>query len=167
MGHSRSIAGKRILIVDDERDILETLIELLNVCKVDTVQSFEEAGSLLERNEYDVVILDIMSVKGFDLLRISAKKNLPTIMLTAHALSAENLKKSAQNGASYYVPKEAIDDIAVFVYDVLESKEKNLNPWVKCIARLGSIYDKKFGGPDWRLKERAFWEKKLGSLPRI
>lgn len=167
MKHSRSIAGKRILIVDDERDVLETLIELLNVCKVDAVQSFEEAGSLLERNEYDVVILDIMGVKGFDLLKISAKKDLPTIMLTAHALSADNLKKSARNGASYYVPKEAIDDIAVFVSDVLESKRENLNPWVKCIARLGYIYDKKFGGPDWRLKEKEFWEKKLGSLPRI
>jgi len=167
MKNNRSIAGKRILIVDDERDILETLVELLNVCKVDAVKSFEDAERLLERNEYDLVILDIMGVKGFDLLRISTKKNLPTIMLTAHALSAESLKKSAQNGASYYVPKEAIDDIAVFVADVLESKRKNLNPWVKCIARLGYIYDKKFGGPDWRLKEKEFWEKKLGSLPRI
>ena len=47
--------GKRLLIVDDERDILETLTSLLNLCKIDPASSFKEAKKLLEQYEYDLV----------------------------------------------------------------------------------------------------------------
>ncbi len=43
----------------------------------------------LESKPYDVVILDIMGVRGFDLLELSVKKGLKVAMLTAHALSPE------------------------------------------------------------------------------
>ena len=90
------IKGRRVLIVDDERDVLETLIELLIACKVDAASSFEEAKNLLETNYYDVVVLDIMGVNGYELLKIANSKNVPALMLTAHALSKEDLKKSAE-----------------------------------------------------------------------
>jgi len=41
------IDGKKILIVDDKSDVLETLINLLSMCKVDTPSSFVEAKQLL------------------------------------------------------------------------------------------------------------------------
>ena len=85
-------------------------------------------------------------------------------MLTAHALSEENLKKSAENGAHYYAPKDEINNIDVFIADVLEAKEKNKSAWVKVFERLGSFYDRKFGGPDWRERERDFWEKRTKSV---
>jgi len=46
--------------VDDEKDVLDMLIELLEICKIDTAQSFEEGKRLLEENDYAVAILDIM-----------------------------------------------------------------------------------------------------------
>ncbi|MDH3885146.1 MAG: response regulator, partial [Desulfobacterales bacterium] len=54
------LKGKKILIVDDEPDILEQLIELLDMCRIDTASSFEEGQRLLEAESYDVAILDIM-----------------------------------------------------------------------------------------------------------
>jgi hypothetical protein len=48
-------------------------------------------------------------------------------MLTAHALTKEDLKKSAEKGASFYVPKDEIDKVALYVADVLEAKEKKRN----------------------------------------
>jgi hypothetical protein len=33
--------------------------------------------------------------------------------------------------------------------------------WVKWFGRLGRFYDKKFTGPNWREKEKAFWDEKL------
>ena len=158
------ISGKRVLIVDDEQDVLDTLAGLLDICKIDTATSFEEGKSLLQDNVYDIVILDIMGVKGFDLLEIAYKRGVPALMLTAHALSKENLKKSAENGASYYAPKDKMDEINLFVADVLEAKQKNKSAWIKVFERLGNFYDRKFGGPDWREKEKEFWEKRTKTI---
>jgi len=158
------ISGKRVLIVDDEQDVLDTLAGLLDICKIDTATSFEEGRSLLQDNVYDIAILDIMGVKGFDLLEIAHRRGVPALMLTAHALSEESLKKSAENGASYYAPKDKIEEISLFVADVLEAKQKNKSAWIKVLERLGHFYDRKFGGPDWREKEKEFWEKRTKTL---
>ena len=167
MDPKKILMGKRVLIVDDEKDVLDTLTELLNICKIDKASSFEEGKRFLESDAYDIAILDIMGVKGFELLKIANKRKIPALMLTAHALSEENLKKSAENGAFYYAPKEEMNNIDVFVADVLEAKEKNKNAWVKVFERLGNFYDKKFGGPNWREDEKKFWENKMKEFPDI
>ncbi len=87
MNKADILAGKKILVVDDEPDILETLSELLDMCEVDTASSFLEAVTLLKKNVYHLAILDIMGVKGYDLLEATCKLNIPSIMLTAHALT--------------------------------------------------------------------------------
>jgi DNA-binding NtrC family response regulator len=161
MDPEKVISGKKILIVDDEEDVLEALTDLLDMCKIDRASSFEEGKRLLESNDYDVAILDIMGVDGFQLLEIAKKQAIPALMLTAHALTKEALKQSAESGASYYAPKDEMVNIADFVADVIEAKEKNKNVWTKWFERLGGFYDRKFVGPNWREKEKEFWEKKL------
>jgi len=161
------LKGKKILIVDDEPDVLELLIDLLEMCKIDTASSFEEGKKQLENQIYDVVILDIMGVQGFELLKIANRNNIPSLMLTAHGLSEENLKKSAEEGAYYYAPKEKMDEIDLFVADVLEASEKNKSPWVKWFDRLSNFYDSKFHGPNWREQEQEFWEEKLKRQPEV
>jgi FixJ family two-component response regulator len=41
------IKGKRILIVDDEPDVLEALGELLDMCEIDYARNFETGERLL------------------------------------------------------------------------------------------------------------------------
>jgi len=163
MSHRKILKGKLVLIVDDEKDILDLLTDLLGICRIDTASSFEQAKELLESNEYDIAILDIMGVKGYELLKIANEHNIPALMLTAHALTKEDLKKSAEEGASYYVPKDKINKIDTFVADVLEAKEKDKNPWVRWFERLGSFFDKKFSGTNWREQGKEFWVQKLRS----
>ena len=157
------IEGKRVLVVDDEKDILETLADHLEMCKIDTASSFEEAKQKIEENHYDIVVLDIMGVNGYELLKIANSYKLPALMLTAHALSSDNLKRSADEGAAYYAPKEEMADITKFIADVIESIQKGMSPWQRMFERLGSFYDKKFKGRDWREKEKAFWDEKIKS----
>jgi DNA-binding NtrC family response regulator len=164
METKKILRGKRVLIVDDEKDVLNVLVELLDMCKIDTASSFEQGKQLLETEPYDIAVLDIMGVKGFDLLEISNKKGIPALMLTAHALTKDALIESAQRGASYFAPKDEISKIDLFVADVLEAAEKKKNPWVKWLERLGSFYDKRFTGPNWREQEREFWDKKLKEI---
>lgn len=66
MDVTKKITGKRVLVVDDEQDILDTLAALLDICKIDMASSFEEGKRLLETSYYDIAVLDIMGVRGFD-----------------------------------------------------------------------------------------------------
>ncbi len=161
MNAKKIIERKQLLIVDDEQDVLDTLVELLDICRIDTARTFEEGKRLLETNVYDVAILDIMGVDGFKLLEIAKQKGIPALMLTAHGLSEENLKRSAEEGASYYAPKDEINHIDLFVADIIEAREKKKNVWAKWLERLSGFYDSRFTGPNWREKDKEFWEKKL------
>ncbi|MBN2124799.1 MAG: response regulator [Deltaproteobacteria bacterium] len=154
-----NLKDKRILVVDDEPDILETLREQLEECVVDTAAGFEEARQLLEKNAYDAAILDIMGVQGYDLLAITTRKEIPTLMLTAHALSPGNLIRSIKKGALAYVPKEKIHDIKTFLVDILEAHEKGERGLGKWFGRLEDFFNKKFG-EYWKEKsDPDFWSK--------
>jgi DNA-binding NtrC family response regulator len=161
------LQGKRVLIVDDEPDVLDSLTDILSACLIDRASTFEEAEEHLEKHIYDAVVLDIMGVKGFELLQIANDKGFPALMLTAHALTEETLKKSAEEGASYYVPKHQMQNIDVFVADVIEAREKKKNPWVRWFERLGPFFDKRFSGPNWRKDQKKFWDEKLKDWTNI
>jgi len=161
MNSKNILKGKRILIVDDEPDVLESLIELLDMCKIDTASSFDDGKRLLEDQSYDITILDIMGVKGFELLKIANSRKIPALMLTAHALSEESLKKSAEGGAAYFAPKDKMADIEIFVIDVLTALKMKKSTWEKWLDRLGGFYDNRFHGTNWREKEKKFWENKM------
>jgi CheY-like chemotaxis protein len=161
MDTRKVLPGKRVLVVDDEEDILQLVTELLEMCKIDTASTYEQAKELLEKNFYHIAILDIMGVRGYDLLDIAKKRDIPALMLTAHALTKEDLKISAEKGASFYAPKDEINKIDVFVADVLEAKEKNKNVWAKWYERLSGFCDKRFG-KNWRDQDQEFWDKLIG-----
>ncbi len=161
MSSKKILKGKRILIVDDEPDVLESLIELLDMCRIDTATSFETGKQLLESEPYDIAILDIMGVKGFELLKIANDQKIPAVMLTAHAMTQENLQKSAENGAAYFAPKDKMIDIELFLVDVLTALNEKKSTWEKLFDRLGGFYDKRFHGTNWREQEKKFWEQKM------
>jgi CheY-like chemotaxis protein len=157
MNMEKVLKGKWVLVVDDEEDILHLVYELLEMCRIDTATTFEEAEALLEKNRYHLAILDIMGVRGYDLLEIASKRDIPALMLTAHALTKEDLKKSAELGASFYVPKDEIKNIPVYAADVLEAREKKKNPWSKWYERLSGFCDRRFG-KDWKDQDPEFWD---------
>jgi len=152
------LEGKRILVVDDEADILDTVTDLLPMCEVTTANGFDPARELLESRPFDLALLDIMGVDGYGLLELTVKREIPAVMLTAHALSLENIKKSRKMGADYFVPKEEIVQLADFLRDILEARAKGRNPWARWYERLATFCEKRFG-PDWKETDKAFWER--------
>ena len=156
MSRNELLEGKRVLVVDDEPDVLETLDELLPMCHVVKASTFQEAEGLLETQPFDLAIFDIMGVSGYELLELANRNKVISIMLTAHALSVENTIKSYDKGAASYLPKDEMSEIKVYLTDILEAKEKGENFWWRWMDRLGSLYDKKFG-PDWKEKDKNFW----------
>jgi CheY-like chemotaxis protein len=149
------LKNKVILVVDDEPDVLETLEEELDMCLVHKATDYDTAIQYLLSYTYDIVILDIMGVNGFELLKNAVSRGFPTVMLTAHALSPESLKKSIKLGAVSFLPKEKISEIGSFLEDVVLNGGKAV--WQKLFDKLGAYFDKRFG-PDWKEKDEFFKE---------
>jgi len=150
--------GKDILLVDDEPDILEHLAEILDGCNLETATTFKSARKLLESKVYDAAVLDIMGVRGFDLLEIATRKKIPALMLTAHGLSPENLSGSIKLGAKSYVPKGKINEIDIFLKEMFLLQEKGIETSGNWFVRLSSFFDNHFG-QGWKDKERKFWSE--------
>ena len=149
------LQGKLILAVDDEQDVLDTISEELDICTVHQARDYATAIQYLLSYTYDLVILDIMGVNGFELLKQSVNLDFPSLMLTAHALTPESLKRSIKLGAVGFLPKENISSIRVYLEDVLLNEGKPV--WRKLFDRLGEVFDRRFG-PDWKEKDRFFQE---------
>lgn len=158
MDNQDILENKRVLVVDDEADIRETLEELLYMCTVDTAASFKEAVVLLRQNHYDVAVLDIMGVQGYDLLKITRKIDIPSLMLTAHALTPDNLKQSIEQGADAYVPKDKLVEITLYIADVLNARKEGKKAHVTWFSLLKPFFDRLFG-EGWRKKDRDFWDE--------
>lgn len=152
------LEGKRILIVDDEPDVLETLEEFLTMCDVAKATTFDEAKNLLESRDFDLAILDIMGVKGYELLEVATKRDVIAVMLTAHALSPDSIVKSYKKGAAYFVPKEEMSRITEFLNGILDAKGKGKSTWLNWLEMLTDAYWEKRFGPDWKNKDKTFWE---------
>ena len=158
MAEHKLLDGKRVLAVDDEQDVLDTLIDLLPMCEMVTAPSFKKARELLESQQFDLVILDIMGVDGYGLLEIATRKNIPAVMLTAHAWSPDNLVRSIKGGAVSYLPKEELANITDYLNDVLRAKKEGRNPWASWQERLPASYFERRWGAAWKDNDRQFWE---------
>ncbi len=152
--------GKTILAVDDESDVLTILEEEIRqecpACTLDKATTFEEASQKLASYSYDLVILDIMGVRGFDLLKRAAIKKLPVAMLTAHALTPDALKRSIELGARAYLPKEMLGEVIPFLEDILTYEY--LSGWNRLLRKLEKFFKFRWG-EYWRKPEEVFWKE--------
>ena len=150
------LKGKHILAVDDEADILETIEEILEESKVDTARDYKSASQKIKERKYDLAILDIMGVDGLQLLAEAVQREIPTVMLTAHAISPDTLMESIQKGAISYLPKESLADLDDLLNDLLAAFHHGEPPWKLLFDKLGDFFDERFGS-DWKEKNRDFW----------
>lgn len=158
MSRTQTLKGSKILIVDDEPDTLETLTDLLDMCQTETAQDFETASQLLRQNPYDMAILDIMGVNGYDLLEIANHNDIPALMLTAHAFTEDNLIASIKGGAYAYIPKDKMFEIEDYMNDLFRVRQENLESSSAWFDKLMPFFDLKFGD-NWKKKDRTFWQE--------
>jgi CheY-like chemotaxis protein len=159
MPRTDPLRDKTILIVDDERDVLQTLEELLRDYTdlvVHEAAAFDQARQLLFSHNYDVVVLDIMGVRGFELLEIATHRGFPVVMLTAHALNPDALKRSIELGARAYLPKDRLASLPEFLEDVLRLSYRSV--WRKVFDDLLSTFNERFGS-SWRKSQQQFWSE--------
>ena len=119
----------RILVVDDEPLIRESLYEILLIegYRVQMAQGGKEALQLMSKNEFDVVVTDfkLPKMSGMDLLEV-VKKDFPeteVIMITGYG-SIETAVEAMKKGACDYITKPINDnEIKIIIQRTVESKE--------------------------------------------
>jgi DNA-binding response OmpR family regulator len=117
------VMTKRILVVDDERDVTEltqTFLSFHNL-EVDSVNDPTQVERMLKAHEYDLIIIDLMMPKlsGFDVIRQIKKEpslnKVPIIVVSAKTLSDEERKFLLQTKTEYimkpYEPQNLVEQI--------------------------------------------------------
>jgi CheY-like chemotaxis protein len=153
------LRGKTILAVDDEPDVLETIIEVLDMCLIETAGTFNKAQQLLETNEYDIVILDVMGVKGLHLLDLAVKRHFTAVMLTAPALTPDYILRSMSRGAVSYISKEELACLDTLLGELLELMAAGQSPWQHTLRRLEPLLDERLP-PGWQQKYGNPWDRR-------
>ena len=103
---------KKVLIVDDEVDLVETLKFKLEASGFDTLTAYDglEALSKAKNDHPDLILLDIMLPKlnGYQICRELKSddkyKHIPIVMLTAKAQESDKFW-GLETGADEYVTK--------------------------------------------------------------
>ena len=109
------MADKKILIVDDDKIIGDSLCEFLRMEKYscNLAESFVEAVNKLSNNDYSLVITDVNlpDNNGFELLKYIKRKHpkIVVIIITGYG-SIENAVQAIKEGAYDYLTKPIIDD---------------------------------------------------------
>ncbi|OGI17207.1 MAG: hypothetical protein A2287_09910 [Candidatus Melainabacteria bacterium RIFOXYA12_FULL_32_12] len=106
------MTGKKILIVDDEQDIVETLKFVLETEGLNCITAYdgEEALFKAKNEKPDLIILDVMlpKINGYKvcrLLKFDAKyKDIPILMVTARS-QEEDKSIGEETGADEYITK--------------------------------------------------------------
>ena len=105
----------RILIVDDDRIILDSLGEFLRLegYEADGVTTVDGALAALERRPYNIAVADVNmpEADGFELLRIISKRfrDVVVIMITGYG-TIESAVEAIKMGAYDYLTKPIIDE---------------------------------------------------------
>jgi DNA-binding response OmpR family regulator len=133
LGPSRTAAGQvrpRVLVIDDESSICELLSIYLGQkgLEVATVRTTDGARTLVERGQFDLVILDwkLDGVEGLDLLHLSKARHpdIPVIIFTGSDLNEGSLGRGLASEADAIVRKMGpLDALAAAISRQLDRRQ--------------------------------------------
>ena len=106
---------------------------------------------MLDEDDYDLALLDIMGVKGLDLLDVAAERNVPAVMFTAPAINPDYLLKSIERGAILFIPKHDLVNLDELITEVLSIIDNGESPLPHTIKRLEPLMDEFFPA-SWKAK---------------
>ena len=122
---------RKILIADDEVDIVELLKRRLRSDGYDTAEAYDGEQCLKLTDEFmrDLILLDVLMprLNGFEVCRRlkadKKKRYIPVLILTAKA-DVESKVTGLDIGAYDYLPKPfAYDELSARVRSLIEKKE--------------------------------------------
>ena len=111
----------KILVVDDEPDIVRVVARIMESCDYDvvTAQDGFEALGAAQAEKPDVIILDLNlpGMNGFEvchrLRTTEATRAIPIVMMTAAYVSIDDARRGDASGADEYVVKPFLREVLI------------------------------------------------------
>lgn len=128
---------KRILLVDDEQDLLDMVVSILSedgFQNIQTSKTVKEALIISETYHPEFAILDVMlpDGNGFDLMeRLKSKSDYPVLFLTARGEDHDKFHGFGLGADDYMVKPFLPKELLFRVNAILRRSYKNENPLVK------------------------------------
>jgi DNA-binding response OmpR family regulator len=124
--------AKRILVIDDEEDILDFVSRVLTDggYKVVTAKNAEDGFALMKKEEIDLLLLDIMlpKIDGWEVIKIMKAdenmKKIPVAMLTARLDSHDKIIGLREGAVDYICKPFTADDLLSRVNDMFKYMEE-------------------------------------------
>ncbi|MFQ5904452.1 MAG: sigma-54-dependent transcriptional regulator [Candidatus Binatia bacterium] len=124
-----ALAGRHVLIVDDEEDTLDACSQILRKdgCLVDTSSDAFAALQMVKKGLYEVVVADVKMPRmdGLQLLKAikQVDPGMEVVMITGYA-TVEMAVECMKAGAFDYLPKPFMpDELRLVIRKVLENQE--------------------------------------------
>jgi len=122
--------NKKILIIDDEIEMVEMLDRFFTLKNFDTITSTSGENILdLISKEPDIILLDINmpQVDGFEVCKsIRNKTNAPILFLTARNSESDKVKGLMLGAEDYIVKPFSLNELYARVYTNLQREERKL-----------------------------------------
>ncbi len=122
----------KILIVDDEKDLVSALVERLALrgFVVEGLTSGVDAARRIEEEDFGVLVLDVKmpGIDGLELMRDIRQRHpgLPVILFTGHN-SLEDAKRGIEEGAFAYLLKPIdIQELVDKINDAASEKKASM-----------------------------------------
>ena len=122
---------KRLLLVDDERDFIDTIKRFLEPRGYATVIAYNGKEALEKATRgADLILLDIMmpGMDGFEVLRRlrsdPATKGIPIIMLTAKAETKDIFEAKGLKATDYLIKPVSMEDLALVLGRYLDQDKR-------------------------------------------
>ena len=125
----------KLLLVDDEKDFIESLAERLELREFDvkTALNGDDAVNLINKNGFDVIVLDVKMPGKSGIETLKEIKNInqlsQVIMLTGHA-TVESAIQGMKLGAYDYIMKptvtEDLIDLIKKAYKIVEEQKERI-----------------------------------------
>ena len=100
-GETKEMEAEKILVVDDNKEIVYSISELLKYEGYETLKAYDgmEALDIMERENVDLILLDVMMprLNGLSaLMKLREKSRIPVIILSAKTEESDKVSRSEE-----------------------------------------------------------------------
>ena len=136
--YTNDISGMKVLIIEDERKLSDSIVDYLKGEKYLCEQAFDFNDAMMKVRvyDYDCVLLDLMlpGGNGLDILRDIKRRNNPAgVIIVSAKDSLDDKLKGLQIGADDYLAKPFhLAELSMRIYAVIRRKEFGANNRLEC-----------------------------------
>jgi DNA-binding NtrC family response regulator len=125
------MAKFRALLIDDEEELVSTLVERLGYRDIEAEYALEGNDALqkLTRMQYNVVVLDL-KLPGMDGLEVLRRINnqypeIPVLLITGHGSSSEEIDKRPQGAFAYLAKPINLDTLIDHMQEAIDHRRNS------------------------------------------